>query len=296
MRKILLGALIILLIVFVAFSVVPYLIYIPGYEFDPENKPYPESKYINVGDVHIHYREWLEVDEGEFVNGKVLFVHGFYGSTFSFDKNYQNLVQRGFHVISIDLPGYGFSSKYLESDYSRDGMAYIVSDFMDNIDNQNNRSGNLPWNLIGHSMGAGIILKVAENKTNIGSLILISPSLQNQNNAISYFTFYPPVKRWVSVLAQYYYFRYNRVSGLLESAYGRRASDEEIRAYLEPMELPGSALVAGEIVDYRGGGEIYFLKKKFPHNNTLWIKRYLGTRKLNSRSEFQIKIFKNPNY
>lgn len=247
--KTLRNILIAFLIIFVILSLLPYLFPIKSYESN-DKKPFANSEFINVDGMNIHYQQWSKLPEGKSTYaGKFVLVHGFFGSTYSWDKVAQDIADKGFYVVALDLPGYGYSTKETGIDHSLTANANLVWNFINKMDEVNSLDLDTPWNLVGHSMGGAVAAKVAETRTNIGVLILVDPAINNAGfNNWRLGTWYPPTKRWISVFTNYYYFQYSQISNFLESAYGRRASDEEIRGYLDPLQEPGTSLSAADIV------------------------------------------------
>jgi pimeloyl-ACP methyl ester carboxylesterase len=80
----------------------------------------------------------------------LLLIHGFGGSTFGYRDVMGALAARGWHVIAIDLPGFGLSEKSWERDYSHKAQATFALAALDqlNVDRAV---------LLGHSMGGNVI-------------------------------------------------------------------------------------------------------------------------------------------
>ena len=246
--KTLRNILIALLILFVIFSAIPYFIPLSTYKFE-DKKPFTNSKFTDIDGKKIHYQEWFNLPADKFPKGKIVLIHGFYGSTYTWQKNVEELMNRGFYIVALDLPGYGFSTKETGIDHSVNANADLTWKFLSKLDSENSRITDLPWNLVGHSMGGSVAAKIVTEHENIGTLVLVGSDLNKDNgfNASSLVSWYPPVRRWTSVVVNYYHFQYNRISEFLESAYGRRPSDEEINAYLKPLQESGTALAASDI-------------------------------------------------
>ena len=61
-------------------------------------KPYPNSKFDTIDGIMVHYRVWNE-DVAQAAR-KILFIHGFAGSTFCFRYLYDTLETLGYKVDS----------------------------------------------------------------------------------------------------------------------------------------------------------------------------------------------------
>ena len=124
----------------------------------------PEGHYIDVSDnLRFHY-----YDEGE--GETVLFLHGsgtgVSGYT-NFKRNFVALRDAGFRVILPDLPGFGFSSKPDNVEYSMNYFNGKLIEFADALElNQ--------FSLIGNSLGGALSLGLSLNKPErIKKLILM---------------------------------------------------------------------------------------------------------------------------
>jgi len=96
----------------------------------------------------------------------VLLIHGLSAHSFSWRRNIEPLAEF-FRVYALDLKGFGFSDKPLKSDYSPEGMANFIVQFMDAL-------GIPEAALIGNSMGGMIGLTVAlQYPSRVTHLVLV---------------------------------------------------------------------------------------------------------------------------
>ena len=96
----------------------------------------------------------------------VMLVHGFTGTADDWRSNIPELSKR-FSVYAVDLPGFGFSDKPLNFDYTSRGYAKFILNFLDafHLDRAF---------LIGNSMGGQIALMTClKYPKRIGGLVLI---------------------------------------------------------------------------------------------------------------------------
>ena len=91
------------------------------------------------------------IDRGE--GPAVLLLHGFGGNTFSWRFVMDDLA-RAHRVVAFDLPGFGFSDRSPELEYGHSAQAERVIAVMDEL-------GIDRAVLVGHSMGGGILQRVA---------------------------------------------------------------------------------------------------------------------------------------
>lgn len=129
--------------------------------FDEVRAEVPNSAYSHFAEidgVRLHYQE-----KG---NGTPLvLIHGFTSSTYSWKEVFEPLA-KNFHVIALDLKGFGFSGKP-DGDYSRRAQAVLVAHLLDHL------KIDKAW-LCGSSMGGEVALNFALlNPARVAGLILI---------------------------------------------------------------------------------------------------------------------------
>ncbi|HSL94229.1 MAG TPA: alpha/beta hydrolase [Bacillota bacterium] len=237
-----------LLLIMILLSALPYGITIPSAaKFDPK-PPFAESTLIDIDGVSLHYRLWQA--QGE-VQGKVLLVHGMGGSTYSWNKTAGPLAQAGFAVVAVDLPAFGYSDRSPQVDHSQAARSVLLWQLLDEIDVRLQRQGgDWGWSLVGHSMGGGTVAAMAMDRPeDTSSLVLVAGALLDNNpSAARALLLYPPLRRWLAVIAQNFMFNEERIGGFLQSAYGREATPDEIAGYLEPLRQPGTAQALARLV------------------------------------------------
>jgi len=117
------------------------------------------GKFIRINSHQIRY-----FDAGSGL--PLVFIHGFGASIFSWRKNLEP-ISKYHRVCAPDLPGFGYSDKPLDADYTIDAYADFIVQFMDKL--QIKRAV-----LVGHSLGGGIALLTAlKYPTRVQSLILL---------------------------------------------------------------------------------------------------------------------------
>jgi pimeloyl-ACP methyl ester carboxylesterase len=178
-KKKLLYSLILLVIVFVA----AFFVYAAIARINVDRFTYirledmkKERDYINLRGVDIHYEQYGK-DQGK----NILLVHGFAGSTLSYQNNVKALAQEN-TVYAIDLKGYGFSQKDIDGSYTLEEQSWIVSEFIEekNLD---------PVIAVGHSMGSTVVLLSYDREPEkFEKLVLIaSAGLSSSPNVLSRF-------------------------------------------------------------------------------------------------------------
>jgi pimeloyl-ACP methyl ester carboxylesterase len=117
------------------------------------------GKFLRIKSHRIRY-----IDAG--TGTPIVFIHGFGASIYSWRKNL-GPISKHHRVCAPDLPGFGYSDKPLDADYSVDAYADFIIQFMDKL--QINKAV-----LVGHSLGGGIaLLTCLKYPSRVQSLILL---------------------------------------------------------------------------------------------------------------------------
>jgi len=227
-----------LLIFLISIIVVPYLI--PLSKAGSIQMPYENSHLYESETSTLHYRLYKPTDSD--ILGKILLVHGLGGSTFSYEKNAPILAEAGYYVVTIDLPGFGYSSRNTQENHDQLNRAQLAWDLLDEVDqNLDSDFTSLPWHLGGHSMGGGTVSAMAFlRQQSTASLILIDGALFETNRSNSFVTL-PVVSRWLQVILEHYLIKPKQFEKFLTSAYGKPPTSEDILGYYEPLSTDGTA-------------------------------------------------------
>jgi len=139
-----------LLIALVVLMTLPYLVDVPkGADADPATLlatgAAPGARLITADGV-----QSVVAEAGDPNDPGLLMIHGFGGSTFGYRNVMEPLAARGWHVIAIDLPGFGLSEKSWGRDYSHKAQATFALAVLDQL--HIDRAV-----LLGHSMGGNVI-------------------------------------------------------------------------------------------------------------------------------------------
>lgn len=122
-------------------------------------------RFESVDNVKIAYREFGDESEPTLV-----MIHGFMGNTTNFEPILDEL-SKHFHLVLVDLPGFGLSDKEIEKPLSRRYMAQLVAGLLEK--KKINR-----YHVLGHSMGSEVAAWIAlEQPDRVASLILVSSSI-----------------------------------------------------------------------------------------------------------------------
>lgn len=132
----------------------------------PERAVGPQALYARANDVTVHYSTWGPAD-----GPPLLLIHG----TLSWSQTWRDIAEplgeRGFRVIAIDMPPFGYSQKPSNQNYGRAATAKRILAFADSIGLQTFAIGV-------HSYGGGGALEAAFSAPDrIDRLVLLDVAL-----------------------------------------------------------------------------------------------------------------------
>ena len=129
----------------------------------------PKGQVLKVGNLDIHYHEHPPSGAGR---GAVVFVHGSGpgASGYSnFKFNAAAFAQAGHRVLVPDLPGFGYSSKPTDIDYTTDFFVESLVGLLDAL-------GVRRCALVGNSLGGGVSIRTAlDHPQRVEKLVLMAP-------------------------------------------------------------------------------------------------------------------------
>ena len=203
-------------------------------------RPFPNSQFAVLDSSLVHYRLW--VTNVKPAKGKLLFVHGFMGSTYSFRKCYDSLCAAGFNILSMDRPPFGYGSRDIPADYSVYAMGRLIWRMADEID----LGDTSRWDIIGHCTGGSAAEAAAIIRPGrVRSLILTDATFFERNNGKMTVGFDPmKIKGIKGIYSEYLSsgtMDFPRLRSLLQSGYGRLPDTSDVTGYLLPLRIPGTA-------------------------------------------------------
>ncbi len=107
------------------------------------------SHFVNVDGARVHYQEF-----GDAAKPPMVLIHGFTASVYVWKTVGPLLAEAGFHVIAVDLLGFGYSEKPASFDYSISSQARMISRFMNSV-------GVGRATIVGSSYGGAVALNLA---------------------------------------------------------------------------------------------------------------------------------------
>ena len=201
-------------------------------------KPFDNSRYFTVDSLIVHCRVWN--DTMVHPRGKVLLVHGFIGSSFSWRENVDTLIKSGYYVVCVDMPGFGYSDRNPEFNQSQGNRATFLLKLIDMIDPM------VQWNLVGHSMGGGTVEAMALMRPDrIRSLTIVDGMVflksESMKGAFVTLSRNKQYKRAFSSVVKKNMFTYGMIERLSKKNIGYKPDSAFVLGYLEPLLLPGTA-------------------------------------------------------
>ena len=119
------------------------------------------AKSVNVEGVQYFYRE-----VGENNPDTILMIHGFLGSSYDF-IDVMNALKDRYHIIAVDMIGFGLSEKPIDFDYAKQNQAQGLVKFLDTL-------GIDEVTIMAHSMGGEVSIHLAHDYPDyVNEMILI---------------------------------------------------------------------------------------------------------------------------
>jgi len=218
-------AIVILSLAFIILAV-PYLVPLadnpPGVPL--ETLVSDNGKFLNIENCRIYVEEEGPLSSPE----AVVFLHGFGGSTFSWRNSTPFFASKGYRVLSLDMKGFGLSTKDFESDYSHRSQAKIIAAVLDRL-----HIGHIY--LVGHSMGTSVMLHFAHlypekvlGLVSVDGAVILETGSRLPASLLSF----GPFQRAGRVFLTHYLTK-DRFQAILESAYYRKdvVSPEVVDGY-----------------------------------------------------------------
>ncbi|MGI9096816.1 MAG: alpha/beta fold hydrolase, partial [Candidatus Limnocylindrus sp.] len=135
-------------------ALLPFLIDVPPGENAIANDLLATGAAPNARVIAVNGRSTVIAEAGSAADPELVLVHGFGGSTFGWRAVMAPIAARGWHVVALDLPGFGLSAKSWSADYGHEAQARFVLAAMDEL-------GVERAVIVGHSMGGNVAAWIA---------------------------------------------------------------------------------------------------------------------------------------
>ncbi len=127
------------------------------------------SRFVEIDGATVHYQEF-----GEKSNTTLILIHGFTASAYAWHLAAPLLAGENFHVVAVDLLGFGYSDKPAAFDYSIASQARVISRFM-------NRLGIGRASIVGSSYGGAVAATLAlDYAERVEKLVLVAAVINDE--------------------------------------------------------------------------------------------------------------------
>ena len=185
-----------------------------------------KSCFVKCEKAHIHY-----ICAG---HGKpVVLLHGFGAWSYGWRNQIKGL-RDYFRLLSIDLKGFGLSTRSLRTSYTVEAHARAVACVLDH-------EGIESATIVGNSFGGIVAMTMAVLfPTKVEALILLAAPFRIELPALPRCIFLPLIG---PKLAQWFLFNENGVEDVMRFNYANHSiiTEEAINAYLAPLQIRGTA-------------------------------------------------------
>lgn len=186
------------------------------------------SNFIEVDGMQVHYQDF-----GDSKNPKMILIHGYTASTYVWKTVAPGLADEGYHVIAVDLIGYGFSEKPSWFDYKIASQSRMIGRFM-------NRLGIGKATIIGSSFGGAVSSWFTlDHPERVDKLVLVGAVINDKpsKNAIFRVLGVPGVGETLSpFLIDSKTFLRIRMQGTLHETNHDLITEERIETLLRPLK------------------------------------------------------------
>jgi pimeloyl-ACP methyl ester carboxylesterase len=189
------------------------------------------SKFADVAGIRVHYQE-----KGTGI--PLVLIHGYSSSHYTWKDEFDALSQR-YHVIAVDLKGFGFTSKP-DGDYSRRAQGELVNSLLDHLKIEK------AW-IAGNSMGGETALNLTlHHPEKVMGLVLIDSAgveVEGRASITPSYLKVPILGRLLTALA----LTSDKLvrEGLEKSFYDKsKVTDERVAYYYQPLKTRGGQLAA----------------------------------------------------
>jgi pimeloyl-ACP methyl ester carboxylesterase len=228
-----------------------------------QESPFENGAFWKREDLFLHYRIWYP----PIPQGKVLFIHGLGGSTFSWRHAPDFFLQAGYLVVTVDLPGFGYSQRVVGTVHKPENRARLRLEFLRYLDEKvvPEVVSDQRWYLVGHSLGGSTAFLVAmEEPERFQGVALIAPALRNPaGRFFKILTSFPPTRKCWITLIRNFFLAPSRLKKSLQVAYGRKVTAEEFEGYRKPLELSGTARSLLSLVNNAASLKLSSFRGKF---------------------------------
>jgi len=127
------------------------------------------SHFVEVDGATIHFQEF-----GDASNPTLILLHGYTASTYIWHTVAPLFAEKGFHVVAVDLLGFGYSEKPASFDYAISSQARVIVRFM-------NRLGIGRATMVGSSYGGAVAATIALDYAERAEKLVLVDAVSNDD-------------------------------------------------------------------------------------------------------------------
>lgn len=185
------------------------------------------SHFVQVDGARVHYQEF-----GDASKPTIVLIHGYTASLYVWKTVAPMLADAGFHIVALDLLGFGYSEKPSWFDYAISSQARVVARFM-------NRLGIGRATIVGSSYGGAVAATLAlDYPERVEKLVLVDTVCNDnlKNHPILKLAAVPGVGEALTpFLIDSRAFQRYRMRGTLAPANHELITDERVEGILRPL-------------------------------------------------------------
>ena len=176
----------------------------------------PGDEFVAVDGLELRYQTFGAPGDDK---PNLVLLHGMANSLQSF-RFVAPLLANDYYVVTVDIPGFGLSSKPADFDYRAPNQARIIGEFI--------RALGIKQTIVGgHSMGGAIAMRVALNEPEVNGLVVMNPGI---------------ITTGVPAFTRYLPFPFQRMSA-------KQFGDREFRERFLKVSYVDPTIVTDEVMD-----------------------------------------------
>ncbi len=211
-------------VLIIVLLVVPFFIPLTDKEVDRLSLAIDGGRFINIDGLQTYV-----VERGPKDGTPVIFIHGLFGSTYTWRNQLDALAVAGYRAIAFDRPGSGLTDKPTTVNYSHASQANFTAALLDMLI--------IPKAVIvGHSVGGNVLLHFAlSHPQRVDRLVIVDGAIVRQSGPPSFvgkLVAFQPITRWAQIIIRAF-FNQQRLEESLRSFYAdpTTATPDTIAAY-----------------------------------------------------------------